>query len=125
MEDQLGDRMKSQYEDRTRFLLPRRTYTILRLDGKAFHTTLVVWRSHLTVLCLRILMPQSLAMLSELQGAVFAYTQSDEISVLLTDFAKPSTSAWFDGNLQKNGFRCRQHHDCGIQPQSLCPLDLG
>jgi len=42
-----------------------------------------------------------IAMLGEIQGAVFAYTQSDEISVLLTDFEKESTNAWFDGNLQK------------------------
>jgi tRNA(His) 5'-end guanylyltransferase len=42
-----------------------------------------------------------IAMLPELQGAVFAYTQSDEISILLTDFEKPTTSAWFDGNIQK------------------------
>lgn len=34
----LGDRMKEQYETRYRILLPRRTYTILRLDGRAFHT---------------------------------------------------------------------------------------
>ena len=38
MHDELGDRMKGQYEDRTRVLLPRRTYTIIRVDGKAFHT---------------------------------------------------------------------------------------
>jgi tRNA(His) 5'-end guanylyltransferase len=37
----------------------------------------------------------------QIQGAQFAYTQSDEISILLTDFAKPTTSAWFDGNIQK------------------------
>ena len=38
MRDELGERMKGQYEDRTRFFVPRRTYTIIRLDGKAFHT---------------------------------------------------------------------------------------
>ena len=37
-EDSLGDRMKRSYENRTRFLLPRRTYTLLRVDGKAFHS---------------------------------------------------------------------------------------
>jgi len=36
--DSLGDRMKEQYENRTRYNLPRRTYTIIRVDGKAFHT---------------------------------------------------------------------------------------
>lgn len=31
-------RMKEQYEDRFRFMLPRRGYTIIRVDGRAFHT---------------------------------------------------------------------------------------
>jgi hypothetical protein len=30
-----------------------------------------------------------------------AYTQSDEITLVLTDFDTPNTDAWFDGNLQK------------------------
>jgi tRNA(His) 5'-end guanylyltransferase len=36
MKDELGDRMKSHYENRTRIYLPRRTYTIIRVDGKSF-----------------------------------------------------------------------------------------
>src|SRR5690606_35013083 len=35
----LGDRMKG-YEQAHRAVLPRRTYTLLRLDGRAFHTYL-------------------------------------------------------------------------------------
>lgn len=38
MNDSLGDRMKANYEDRERRFLTRRTYTIIRIDGKAFHT---------------------------------------------------------------------------------------
>lgn len=101
MHDTLGNRMKEQYEDRTRFLLPRRTYTVIRVDGKAFHTltrdfdrpfdkdleTIMDWTA--TRLC------------EEIQGAKFAYVQSDEISILLTDFETDQTCAWFDGNLQK------------------------
>ena len=36
--DELSVRMKEFYEVRTRTYLPRRTYTIIRLDGKAFRT---------------------------------------------------------------------------------------
>jgi tRNA(His) 5'-end guanylyltransferase len=36
-----------------------------------------------------------------IQGCILGYTQSDEISLLLVDFDKPTTSAWFDGNIQK------------------------
>lgn len=38
MFDDLGDRMKEFYENRTRIYLPRKSYTIIRIDGKAFHS---------------------------------------------------------------------------------------
>jgi len=38
MKDDLGKRMKENYEHRTRVYIPRRTHTIIRLDGKAFHS---------------------------------------------------------------------------------------
>ena len=101
MKDELGKRMKENYENRTRIYLPRRTYTIIRLDGKAFGTFTkgldvpfdrdFTWLMNTTAqfLC------------SEVQGAKLAYVQSDEISLLLTDFAEDGTQAWFDGNIQK------------------------
>ena len=36
-----------------------------------------------------------------IQGCVFGYTQSDEISLVLTDFANLNTDAWFDYSVQK------------------------
>ena len=36
--DSLGTRMKENYEHRYRYLLPRRTHSIIRIDGKTFHT---------------------------------------------------------------------------------------
>lgn len=103
--DSLGDRMKKNYEDRTRYYLPRRTYTLLRLDGKAFHT----WTRGLDRPYDRnfqeLLDITTRIFCSKVMGAVFAYTQSDEVSVLLIDFdpdgVKVGTSAWFDGNIQK------------------------
>jgi tRNA(His) 5'-end guanylyltransferase len=37
----------------------------------------------------------------EVSGSVFAYVQSDEISLLVTDFALASTQPWFGGEVQK------------------------
>jgi tRNA(His) 5'-end guanylyltransferase len=37
----------------------------------------------------------------EIQGAKCAYTQSDEISILVTDFDQLDTTAWFDYTIQK------------------------
>ena len=101
MKDDLGDRMKGNYEDRTRVMLPRRTYTIIRLDGKAFHTYTRGLQKPFDKGLFEDMDSAIIAIMSQIQGAVFAYTQSDEISILLTDFALPTTSAWFDGNLQK------------------------
>ena len=101
MQDDLGDRMKGNYEGRTRYMLPRRTYTIIRLDGKAFHTYTRGLKKPFDRNLFDDIDNAIIAILPEIQGAVFAYTQSDEISILLTDFGTPQTSAWFDNNLQK------------------------
>lgn len=93
--------MKEQYEHRTRFFVPRRTYTIIRLDGKAFHTYTKRLEKPFDNELIEDIDDTILAMLPAIQGVQFAYTQSDEISLLLTDFATPNTDAWFDGNIQK------------------------
>ncbi len=101
MTDALGDRMKSHYEHRTRYQLPRRTYTIVRLDGKAFHGyTRDLDRPYDERLTLDL--GETARFLCEsVQGVRFAYQQSDEISLLLTDLEGPTTEAWFDGGIQK------------------------
>lgn len=99
--DSLGDRMKENYENRARYFLPRRTHTILRLDGKAFHTYTKGLDRPFDKGLMADMDSAIVSMLPQLQGAVFAYTQSDEISILLTDFEKETTDAWFDGNIQK------------------------
>ena len=94
-------RMKDQYENRFRIMLPRRSYTIIRVDGRAFHT----WTRGLERPYSKPLMAAmddvALALCEAIAGAQMAYVQSDEISVLVTDFAKIDTHAWFDNNLQK------------------------
>ena len=97
----LGDRMKGQYENRTRTYLPRRTYTIIRLDGKAFHTYTRGCEKPYDVGLSETMQRSAEFLCTEAQGAVLGYVQSDEISVLLTDFASTQTDAWFDGNVQK------------------------
>lgn len=101
MKDTLGDRIKENYENRTRYLLPRRTYTLLRIDGKCFSHYTKGLNKPFDRGLISDIDNAIIAMLPHFQGAAFAYTQSDEISVLLTDFKTPATDAWFDGNLQK------------------------
>ena len=99
--DDIGDRMKHQYEDRTRYFLPRRTYTIVRVDGKAFHGYTRHCERPFDYALMADMDAVAVRLCEQMQGSEFAYVQSDEISVLLTDFAKITTDAWFDGNIQK------------------------
>jgi tRNA(His) guanylyltransferase len=101
LRDSLGDRMKTQYEHRTRFLLPRRTYTLIRLDGKAFHTFTRRLPRPYSLEFMVALDAATVALCEQVDGVVLAYVQSDEVSLLLTDFGTIQTQAWFGGNLQK------------------------
>jgi len=97
----IGLRMKENYEDRSRFYLIRRTPVIIRLDGKAFHTLTKncdkPFDKHLS----NSMNETALELCKNIQGAKCAYTQSDEISILITDFDKLNTDAWFNYNIQK------------------------
>jgi tRNA(His) guanylyltransferase len=102
MNPTLGNRMKG-YESASKLVLPRRMPVIIRLDGKAFHT----WTKQ--VKCqkpfdedLSFLMAQTCeSLVSHIQGCVLAYTQSDEISLLLHNYKKLNSDAWFDNQVQK------------------------
>jgi tRNA(His) 5'-end guanylyltransferase len=97
----LGDRMKTYYEDRTRIHLPRRTYTLIRIDGKAFHTYTKGLVKPFDDGLIEDMNATTRYLCTEIQGAVLGYVQSDEISILIADFKDFSTQMWFDGNLQK------------------------
>jgi|ERR1035437_1257577 tRNA(His) 5'-end guanylyltransferase len=101
MKDEIGDRMKRFYEDRTRFLLPRRTYTIIRIDGKAFHTYTRDLEQPFDEGLIEDMDATACYLCKNIQGSKFAFVQSDEISILMTDFDIIGTDAWFDGNIQK------------------------
>lgn len=99
--DALGARMKDNYEVRTRVLLPRRSYTIIRLDGKAFHTYTKGFKRPYDLGLMRVMDQTTIALCESIQGVKMGFTQSDEISLVLTDFESEKTDAWFDGNVQK------------------------
>lgn len=99
--DVLGPRMKDNYENRTRNLLPRRTYTVIRLDGKAFHTFTRHFERPFDYDLMAMMDQTSIELAKSIQGVKFCFTQSDEVSLIMTDFETEQTDAWFDGNIQK------------------------
>lgn len=98
--DGLGDRMK-RYEDVPRTRLTRRVPVMMRLDGKAFHT----FTSHMPRPYHRpfheMMWSAARYLCEHIQGARLAYVQSDEITVLLTDYEAITTEAWYDYQVQK------------------------
>jgi tRNA(His) guanylyltransferase len=101
MGDLLGNRMKENYENRTRYLLPRRTNIIIRLDGKAFHTFTRNCKRPFDNAFIAMMNHTAKDLCASIQGVKCAFVQSDEISLLLTDYDDIKTDAWFDGNIQK------------------------
>ena len=97
----LGDRIKSSYEDRSKTFLNRRTITIIRLDGKGFSKFTKNLNKPFDDGFSQDMDATALYLCENIQGAKFAYTQSDEISVVLCDFDNLETDAWFDYNVQK------------------------
>ncbi len=98
--DSLGDRMK-RYEVVTQQVLPIRTYTIVRIDGRAFHSYTKGYVRPFDQRLMDDMDTVAIELVRQMSGAQIAYVQSDEISILLTDFAELNTQPWFDSNLQK------------------------
>lgn len=99
--DNLGDRMKENYENRAKTQLLRRTPVIIRLDGKAFHTFTRGFKKPFDNILTEVMQQTMLTLCKEIQGCVLGYTQSDEITLVLTDYKKLETAAWFDYDIQK------------------------
>ena len=96
----LGDRMK-QYEYVTRTYLPCRMPVIIRIDGKAFHTFTKSFIKPYDLFLSKCMSETTQALVSQIEGCVFGYTESDEISLLLRNNQTLETNAWFDNNISK------------------------
>lgn len=98
--DSLGDRMK-QYENVSRFCLTRRVPVIIRVDGKAFHTFTKGMTKPFDKFLMNVMQRTMQYLCENIQGCVLGYTQSDEITLVLTDYKTISTDAWFGNGVQK------------------------
>lgn len=98
--DSLGDRMKG-YEGVSRNFLTRRVPAIIRLDGKAFHTFTKGMKKPFDPVLTQTMQETMKYLCENIQGCVLGYTQSDEITLVLTDYATIQTDAWFGYNIQK------------------------
>lgn len=94
MNDALGDRMK-EYERRNQYFLQRRTPVIIRVDGKAFHTFTRGFQKPFDEVLGNAMVRTMEYLCQNISGVVFGFVQSDEITLVLQDYRKLNTDAWF------------------------------
>lgn len=94
--DDLGTRMKTYYEQVPKFKLYRRMPVAIRLDGKAFHTFTRGFQKPFDEVLGNAMARTMEYLCKNIQGCVFAYQQSDEITLILVDYQTFETDAWFD-----------------------------
>ena len=99
--DSLGDRMKNNYENRSKTYLTRRVPVIYRLDGRAFHSFTRGLKRPYDEIFHNAMNDTLMYLCKNIQGCKIGYTQSDEITLLLVDYDTITTDAWFDYSVQK------------------------
>lgn len=101
IKDDLGMRMKTFYEQVPKTKLVRRMPVAIRIDGRAFHTLCKGLCKPFDYSLMEAMQETMMYLCKNIQGCVFGYTQSDEISLILVDYKKLNSSAWFDYEVQK------------------------
>ena len=99
--DELGRRMKDFYETIPKTKLMRRTPVAIRIDGKAFHTFTRGMKRPFDDILIETMQQTMKCLCENIQGCVLGYTQSDEITLILIDYQKLTSCAWFDYEVQK------------------------
>lgn len=99
--DDLGVRMKTFYEQIPKTKLMRRCPVAIRIDGKAFHTFTRGFQKPFDEVLIKSMQETTKYLCENIQGCVLGYTQSDEITLILVDYKKLTSSAWFDYEVQK------------------------
>lgn len=97
----IGTRMKTFYEEVSKTKLTKRTPVAIRIDGRAFHTFTKGFIKPFDSTLMTAMQATMMHLCENIQGCVFGYTQSDEITLILIDYQKLNSSAWFDYEVQK------------------------
>lgn len=98
--DDFGGRMKN-YENAFRQYLPGRMPVVIRIDGCHFHTFTKGMDKPFDEPLIAVFWETCKYLAQNIMGCKLVYHQSDEISILLTNYDKLTTASWFENNLQK------------------------
>jgi len=100
MQDTLGGRFKA-IEAKWKAVIPAKGFMVVRVDGRAFHTWTRGLCKPFDPTFNSVMNGTAVALCQNISGALCAYVQSDEISVITTDLIHENTEAWFGGVVQK------------------------
>ena len=89
------------YEEASDYVLTQRTPIILRLDGRSFHKLTKKMNKPFDNNFSESMENTTKSLVEEIDGAVFGYTYSDEISILLVNYTTFETEPWFGNRIQK------------------------
>lgn len=96
-----GDTFKALEQD-MRTVLPSRRIIGMRLDGKSFHSFTKQYERPFDMRFINSMNSVAKGLISDhLTGALFAYVQSDEITVFFTDKWNEKTEYFFGGKIEK------------------------
>lgn len=97
----IADKMKG-IQKKFDYTLPKKAYTMIMLDGKNFSRKVKKrFKRPFDPLFVKLMDDTAAFLCKELQGAKFAFVQSDEISIVITDFEAEECSAFFDNRICK------------------------
>lgn len=95
------DKRMQNYKYTSDQSLMRRTPVIIQIDGMHFHTFTKGLDKPFDEILVRSMQDTAKYLCENIQGCVLAYTQSDEINLLLIDYQGLDSQAWFDNRIQK------------------------
>lgn len=99
----LASRMK-RYEQPSQNFLTGRVPVIIRVDGRSFHKFLshdMWWDRPYDERFMGIMNAVAWELYTQVDGSKLVYCQSDEISLVITDYDTVHTQSWFNYNLNK------------------------
>ena len=101
IKDDLEKRMKTFYEQVPKTKLMRRCPVAVRIDRKSFRTFTKNLQKPFDEVLIKTMQDTMKYLCENIQGCVLGYTQSDEITLILVDYKKLTSSAWFNYEVQK------------------------
>jgi tRNA(His) 5'-end guanylyltransferase len=98
--DEFAKRMK-EYEHAFRIYMPKRMPVIIRIDGCHFHSFTKKLTKPFDQQLIEAFWETGKYLAQGIMGCKLVYHQSDEISLLITNYDNIHTESWFGNNLQK------------------------